>query len=680
VDESSPYLLQHAKNPVEWYPWGEEALSRARVEDKPILLSIGYSACHWCHVMERESFEDPATAEVMNRAFVNIKVDREERPDLDSIYMRGVQVLTGGGGWPLTAFLTPEGRLFYGGTYFPPVPRHGMPSFREVLAAVEHAWRTRRDEVQRGSRQLLDALRVSRGRPDSGDAPGAARAPGPGTLEASFRFLSRSFDARQGGFGPPPKFPQPMNLEILLRDHRRTGRKESLYMALATLRAMARGGIRDHLAGGFHRYSVDARWLVPHFEKMLYDNGLLARVYLHAFQLTGDREMEEAATSTLDYVLEDLTSPEGGFYSARDADSEGEEGLFYLWTPEEVDRLLGQAEGSLFRRAYDVTPEGNFEGKNILHLPHPLDSLVGGSGEGEELRQRLARARQTLKEARGLRSPPFRDEKVLVSWNSFVLRALAEAGAALARSDYMEAARANAEFLLGSVRRGNRLLRSWKEAPGHVEGFLEDYAGLGNALLTLYEATLESRWLEEARRLAAQVVELFWDGEEGQFHDTPEDGEVLVMRPRDVMDNATPSGNSLAVEFLLRTGHLFGEEEHREIGARVLESERGAMEAFPTAFGGLLSALDRHDTPPLEVTLLGPPERGDVQSLLREAWRSHLPNRVVAGGDPKALPQLPLLEGRSAREDRGTAYVCRAMTCSAPILDPAELREELEKE
>jgi uncharacterized protein YyaL (SSP411 family) len=629
--------------------------------------------------MERESFQDPETAAQMNSGFVNIKVDREERPDLDSIYMRGVQALTGGGGWPLTAFLTPEGRLFYGGTYFPPQPRYGMPSFRQVLAAVEHAWRTRREEVERGSKELLNALRGSRETPDPGGAPGGARAPGPGTLEASFRSLSRSFDARQGGFGPPPKFPQPMNLEVLLRDHRRTGRKESLEMALVTLRAMARGGIRDHLAGGFHRYSVDARWLVPHFEKMLYDNGLLARVYLHAFQLTGDREMEEVVTSTLDYVLEDLTSPEGGFYSARDADSEGEEGLFYLWTPEEVDRLLGQADGQLFRRAYDVTPEGNFEGKNILHLPHPLESLGGRPGEGEELRERLAGIRQNLKKARALRPPPFRDEKVLVSWNSFVLRALAEAGAALGRWDYLEAARTNAAFLLESLRREDRLLRSWKETPGKVEGFLEDYAGLGNALLTLYEATLESRWLEEARRLAAQVVDLFWDTEEGRFHDTPEDGEILVVRPRNVMDNATPSGNSLAVELLLRTSHLLGEEDHQEIAARVLEAERGAMEAFPTAFGRLLSALDRQEAPPLEVTLLATPGRGDLQPLLREAWGPFLPNRVVAGGDPENLPPLPLLEGRGAREGRATAYVCRGMTCSAPILGPRELREELEK-
>jgi hypothetical protein len=685
--ETSPYLLQHAHNPVDWYPWGEEALAQARAEDRPILLSIGYSACHWCHVMERESFEDPRTAAQMNRAFVNIKVDREERPDLDSIYMRGVQLLTGGGGWPLTAFLAPDGRLFHGGTYFPPESRYGMPSFRQVLAAVEEAWRDRRGEVERGSRRILEVLRgggrgVGGGTGDPGQGDAAGRpAPGPGTLEGAFRFLARRFHAELGGFGPPPKFPQPENLELLLRHFRRTGSEVALDMALVTLRAMARGGIRDHLGGGFHRYSVDARWLVPHFEKMLYDNGLLARAYLHAFQLTGDEEMGDAATSTLDYVLEDLTSPEGGFHSARDADSDGEEGLFYVWTPAEVEALLGPGEGALFRRAYDVSEAGNFEGRNILHLPHPLEAVAHAEGIGAgELRERLARSRRILKEARSGRTAPFRDEKVLVSWNSFVLRALAEAGAALGRADYLAAARRNAAFLLGSLRRGERLLRSWKDGPGRVEGFLEDYAGLGNALLTLHEATLEARWLEEALRLAEQVVALFWEEGEGRFYDAPRDGEALVVRPRDPMDNATPSGNSLAVELLLRVAHLTSSDAKRAIAARVLEAERGAMEAIPSAFGHLLSALDRHETPPLEVVLVGG-SLGDpaLQALLARAWRPYLPNRVVAGGEAGSLPALPLLEGRSVREGRATAYVCRAMTCSAPLHDPAALGEEMER-
>ncbi len=679
AQETSPYLLQHAHNPVDWYPWGEEALSRARTQDRPILLSVGYSACHWCHVMERESFEDAPTAALMNRVFVNIKVDREERPDLDSIYMRGVQALTGGGGWPLTAFLTPDGRLFFGGTYFPPVPRHGMPSFRQLLAAVEDAWVNRRNEVESGSRRILDALRgTGRIRGDGG--AGARGAPGPGTLEGAFRHLARSFDSSMGGFGAPPKFPQPMNLELLLRDFRRTGRTEALTMALTTLRAMARGGIRDHLGGGFHRYSVDARWLVPHFEKMLYDNGLLARVYLQAFQLTGDPEMREAATSTLDYILEDLTSAEGGFHSARDADSQGEEGLFYLWTAEEVDRVLGEREGALFRRTYDVSEGGNFEGRNILHLPHAPRAVARSEGMAEEeLLARLARSRQTLKEERSRREPPFRDEKILVSWNSFVLRALADAGAALGRADYLSAARTNAGFLLGSLRRGDRLLRSWKGGPGRVQAFLEDYAGLGNALLSLYEATLEPRWLEEARRLADQVTELFWEEGEGRFYDSPVDGEALVVRPRDIMDNAVPSGNSLAVELLLRTAHLFGSPRDGEVAARVLEVEAGAMEAAPSAFGNLLSALDRQGAPPLEVVLLGEVGSPDLEALLREAARPFLPNRVVAGGAPGGLPPLPLLEGRTAREGRATAYVCRNMTCSAPVLAAEDLREELER-
>ncbi len=682
--ESSPYLLQHAHNPVDWYPWGEEALSRARLEDKPILLSIGYSACHWCHVMERESFADPVTAELMNRAFVNIKVDREERPDLDSLYMRGVQLLTGTGGWPLTAFLTPQGLLFYGGTYFPPEPRYGRPSFRQVLLAVEEAWKHRRSEVEAGARRLLEVLR---GEAVSGDAGGAGagilsetrpRPPGPGTLEGAFRYLARRFDAALGGFGAPPKFPQPDNLEFLLRYHIRTGNPTALEMVVATLRAMARGGIRDHLGGGFHRYSVDARWLVPHFEKMLYDNALLAWVYLHAFQVSGDLEFLETATSTLDYILEDLASPDGGFYSSRDADSEGEEGLFYLWTPDEVEGALGSEEGGLFCRVYDVTAEGNFEGKNILHLPTPLEAVALREGiPRPELERRLAEARRRLKAQRNARRPPFRDEKVLVSWNSFALRALAEAGAVLGRADYLEAARRNARFLLGRVRRNGRLLRSWKEGPGKVEGFLEDYAGLGNGLLTLYEATLETAWLEEALALARQILHLFWEEKEGRFYDTPRDGEPLVVRPREVMDNATPSGNSLAAELLLRVGHLWGRTDFLEVALRVLEGERRAMEAVPSAFGRLLSVLDRAEEPPLEVVVVGPLPGPGMDALLREAWRPWIPNRLVAGGVEGHLPPLPLLEGRRAQGGRATAYLCRELSCSPPLHDPEELRRAL---
>jgi uncharacterized protein YyaL (SSP411 family) len=696
AQETSPYLLQHSENPVDWFPWGEEALSKARAEDKPILLSIGYSACHWCHVMERESFEDEETAALMNEGFVNIKVDREERPDLDSVYMRAVQASMGQGGWPLTAFLTPDGRFFYGGTYFPPEPRHGMPSFRQLLAAMLDAYQNRRKEIEKASNQLLDLLRGAsspEGRPQGsrsapgGGAAGEEEAPeahiakiGPKTLDHAARFLAGQFDPVHGGFGPAPKFPQPVTLEFLLRFYDRTGKEEALGMVLDTLRSMARGGMRDHLGGGFHRYSVDDRWLAPHFEKMLYDNGLLARVYLHAFQITGDPEFEDIVTSTLDYILEDLRDPEGGFYSARDADSEGEEGLFYLWRPEEIEAVLGKEEGALFGRAYDVSIPGNFQGQNILHLPRGLDSLAKTEEvPQEELDSRLGQDRASLREARSHREHPFRDEKVLVGWNSFVLRALAEAGSTLGRADYLDAARKNATFLLHSLRHEGRLLRSWKEGESRIPAFLEDYAGLGNALLTLYEGCLEPRWLEEAKELADQLLELFWEEEEGLFYDSPRDGEKLVVRPREVMDNATPSGNSLAIELLLRASAIFGIDEYRQVALRALIREAAAIERFPSAFGRLLSTISLSLAPPLEVVLLGRTGSREMEALRRVAHRRYLPSRIVVGGDPGKLPPLPLLEGREVRSGRATAYVCREFTCTAPLLGPEALGRELER-
>ncbi len=694
--ESSPYLLQHAGNPVDWYPWGKEALAKARAEDKPILLSIGYSACHWCHVMERESFEDESTAALMNQGFVSIKVDREERPDIDSIYMRAVQASVGRGGWPLTAFLTPDARYFYGGTYFPPEPRYGMPSFRQVLTAALDAFRNRRAELEEGSNRLLDLLRgTPPGPPGGGVTEGFSHEAGsegenavesglalvgPRTLDHALRYFAGQFDPVQGGFGPAPKFPQPVNLEFLLGHFHRTGSEEALGMAVTTLRAMARGGMRDHLGGGFHRYSVDNRWLVPHFEKMLYDNGLLARTYLHAYLITGDRELRDAATTTLDYILEDLRHPDGGFFSARDADSEGEEGRFYLWTVGEVEEVLGTEEGGLFCRAFDVSESGNFEGRNILHLPRGLDSLSRTEGSSmEELSSRLERAGEALLQVRNRREPPMRDEKVLVSWNSFVLRALAEAGPALGRPDYLDAARENAAFLLGSLRRGNRLLRSWRDGKGRIPGFLEDYAGLGNALLTLHEGSLEPRWLEEARVLADQVLDLFWDDGEGLFFDSPKDGEKLVVRPREAMDNATPSGNSLAVELLLRSHAVFGIEEHRRVAVAALAREAEALARFPSAFGRLLSCLGQSLTPPIEVVLLGKAGHSGLGKLLEVVHDRYLPDRIVVGGDPDHTPPLPLLEGRGAQGPGATAYVCRNLACSPPLHDPGALERELDE-
>ncbi len=668
---------------MEWYPWGEEALTRAREEDKPILLSIGYSACHWCHVMERESFEDVETATLMNEGFVNIKVDREERPDLDGIYMHAVQALTGQGGWPLTAFLTPRGKAFFGGTYFPPTPRQGMPSFRQVLAAVLDAYRNRRYEVERGSDQLLEAVRTmvrGGGGEDGPTAPAQESAPDPGLADKAFHFLRGRFDERNGGFGPPPKFPQPTTMEFLLGHWSRTGEEGALEMVLHTLRAMGRGGMRDHLGGGFHRYSVDGRWLVPHFEKMLYDNGLLARVYLHGFLISGETELRDVATSTLDYILEDLRHPGGGFYSARDADSEGEEGLFYVWTQEEIGQVLGPEEAGVFGEIYGVTPQGNFEGRNILHLPLDLMGAVEGLGvDPQELDRRLTEARGALLEARSGREAPFCDEKILTAWNAFVLRALAEAGGALGRPDYLGAARENADFLLCELVRDGRLLRSWKEGPGSVGGFLEDYAALGNALLTLHEVTLEPRWLTEAKGLSETLVELFWAEEEQTFFDTPRDGEALIVRPRDVLDNATPSGHSLAVELLTRAGRIFGREAWVERARRCLVREAGGMSRFPSAFGRLLAVGSQHLDAPMEVALLGSPQVREMDGFLQAVHSRFMPGRVVVGGHPEELPELPLLQGRGMREGRPTAYLCRDFTCTPPIMEAGELVAALDQ-
>ncbi len=681
--ETSPYLLQHQHNPVDWYPWGKEALERAREEDRPILLSIGYSSCHWCHVMERESFEDPRVAEVMNEGFVNVKVDREERPDVDSVYMKAVQAMTGHGGWPLTAFLTPEGVPYYGGTYFPPEPRHGMPSFPQVLDAASHAYRTRRNEVEKTAEEMRSVLeRASRpgAAPPGGDTVEPVTVDG-GLLDDAASALVSRFDAIHGGFGPAPKFPQPVTLAFLLRRHRTSGRQELLDAVLLTLRKMAGGGIRDHLAGGFHRYSVDGKWLVPHFEKMLYDNALLAQVYLDAYRITGEEEMREVAEETVDYLLEDFTSPEGGFYSARDADSEGEEGTFYVWSPGEIDDVLGEEDGAIFRRVHDVSAAGNFEGRNILHLPHDLAAIARQEGvEEEELRERLAGMRARLKEVRAEREAPFRDEKILASWNGLAVRAFAEAGAALGRDDYLDAARRAADLLLEHLWSEGRLLRVLKDGEARIDGFLEDYAAMGNALLTLHETTLEPRWLEVSVALADRILESFLDAEEGILYDSPSDGEALVVRPRDPTDMATPSGNSLAIELLLRLGLLLDRTEYRERAGRLLEAEGEGLRRFPGGYGWLLAAAELTARPVVEVAVVGATGSDDVRTLLRTVHEPFLPGKVVTGRDPDGPgPSMstPLLQGRETVDGRATAYVCREYACRAPVTDPADLRRQL---
>jgi uncharacterized protein YyaL (SSP411 family) len=677
ANETSPYLLQHAHNPVDWYPWGPEALERARSEERPILLSVGYSACHWCHVMERESFENDETAALMNQLFVNIKVDREERPDVDSIYMTAVQQMTGHGGWPMTMFLTPAGEPFYGGTYYPPEPRHGMPSFRQVLSAVAEVWRERRDDVLHSAGEMREMLAQSSAvRP-----PASASSADAAVLDAAETSLAGRFDERWGGFGGAPKFPQPMGLEFLLRQWKRAGSADALRMADLTLRRMAEGGMYDHVGGGFARYSVDAQWLVPHFEKMLYDNALLARAYLHAWQATGDDSHRRVVEETLGWVMREMTSPEGGFYSALDADSEGEEGKFYLWTPDEVDALLGPDDGPLFRRYYDVSEGGNFEHRNILHTAHALDDVARATGVApERLREVIERGRAILYEARAKRVWPGLDDKVLTSWNAMMLHAFAEAARVLEREDWREIAVRSAEFLTTALRRDGRLLRTYKEGRAKIPAFLEDHALLVDALVAVYEATWDARWVREAKSLADDLLAHFWDDGEGVFYDTASDAEALVVRPRDVFDNATPSGNSAAVMALLRLGELTGDARYREVAERVLAGMGELMARVPMGFGHLLCALDFSLAAPAEIAIVGDPASEEARALVRTASRAYLPNAVLAGkrdGDTSADDLIPLLRDRVAIGGRATAYVCERLACKLPVSDPAALAEQL---
>jgi uncharacterized protein YyaL (SSP411 family) len=642
--ETSPYLLQHKDNPVDWYPWGEEALERARSLERPILLSIGYSACHWCHVMERESFEDERTAELMNERFVPIKLDREERPDLDSIYMEACQAMTGSGGWPLNVFLTPEQVPFYAGTYFPPEPRMGAPSWRQVLEAVAQAWEERSDEIRAGGARVAERLRGGALLRPSAEPMTEA------DLDRAVDGLVAAHDRVHGGFGRAPKFPPASALELLLR----RGRAE---VAVHTLRAMAAGGINDQVGGGFHRYSVDERWLVPHFEKMLYDNALLARAYLHGWQVTGDGLLRRTAEATLDWMLREMRGPEGGFYSALDADSEGEEGRFYVWTLPELREALGEefAEAAAW---FGATDRGNFEGRNILLR-----------GEGDP--PGLPEWRRRLLEVRSRRVWPGLDDKRLTAWNALAISALAEAAAVLERPEYLHAACRCAEFVLGELRddRG-RLLRSWREGSGRLNAYLEDHAFLLEALLTLYEASFEPRWFAAARELADAMIGRFADDEHGGFFETSDDHERLVARRKDLEDHPIPSGNAAAAYGLLRLAALSGEHEYERRAVSVLRLLHELAAAHPQAFGHLLQALDFHLSPVREVALVGEDTR-PLERVLRSAFRPHV---VVAGG---AEDGVPLLAGRTAVDGRAAAYVCERFACLAPVTEPRELERLL---
>jgi uncharacterized protein len=650
--ETSPYLLQHKDNPVDWLPWGDEALRRARDLDRPLLVSIGYSSCHWCHVMERESFEDSQTAALMNERFVCVKVDREERPDVDALYMEAVQAMTGQGGWPLNVFLTPEQAPFYGGTYFPPAPRFGMPSWRQVLGAVAEAWDTQRDEIRAQGQQVAPRL-------GGGALLTASVEPlQDAALDEAVATLRRSYDSVHGGFGGAPKFPQAPVLEFLM------AHGESP-MALQTLRSMAGGGIFDQVGGGFARYSVDAQWRVPHFEKMLYDNALLARAYLHGFQASGDEILRRTCEETLDWALREMRAPEGGFYSALDADSEGVEGKFYVWTLDELRETLGDDADAAIAW-FAATENGNFEGANILESRGP-----------EPPAEQRERIRATLLAAREDRVRPGLDDKRLAAWNALMIAALADAGAVLQRDDYLDAAREAAAFVLDRMRGPDgRLLRTFNAGVARLAAYLEDHAFLLEALLVLYEATFEERWFSAARDLADTIVARFADSDRGGFFSTADDHEQLIARRKDLEDSPIPAGGSSAALGLLRLAALTGEQRYEDAAAGQLALLHEVAVRHPTAFGHLLQAIDLHLAPRREVALVGDADGvAALAAVVRETRRPHL---VLAGGPGDGRTAVPLMEQRTPVDGRAAAYVCERFACQRPVTDADELRALLD--
>jgi uncharacterized protein YyaL (SSP411 family) len=676
--ETSPYLLQHAFNPVDWHPWGPDALARARAEDRPIFLSIGYSACHWCHVMEHESFENPDIAALMNEHFINIKVDREERPDLDQVYMTAVQAMTGHGGWPMSVFLTPGGEPFYGGTYFPPVDSRGMPGFPRVLLGVHQAWVERRDEIAASAGEMTARLREMSSLPVG---PGEFQ---PALLDNAARELLRAFDARHGGFGSAPKFPHPMDIRLLLRAYRRGGDVRALHAARLTLDKMARGGIYDHLGGGFARYSTDERWLAPHFEKMLYDNALLSSAYLDAYRLTGEPFYAQVARETLDYVLGRMTDPAGPFFSTEDADSEGVEGKYYVWSLDEVEAVLGRERATEFAQVYDVTVAGNWEGTNILNLPRPLDQAAAALGRDlDGLTADLANDRARLLAARDQRVPPGKDTKVLTSWNGLMITALAEGSRVLKDERYLDAAGRAAAFLLNSLRRPDgRLLHTYKDGQAKLDAYLDDYADLIDGLTRLYEASGVAKWLDAAFSLAALMIDDFFDPSDGGFFYTGRHHETLIARQKDAYDNATPSGNAMAATALLRLGSLTGSEMFTDRGLSALRAVQVVMERAPSAAGQSLIALEFALTPPTEIAVVAGTDPAEFRSALEAVYARFLPNAVVApaaASEGDALVDLvPLLEERPAREGRTTVYVCQDRTCREPAVGDSSIGEALD--
>ena len=697
AEEKSPYLLQHSGNPVNWYPWGPEAFEKARAENKPIFLSIGYSTCHWCHVMERESFENERIAEILNRGYIAIKVDREERPDVDRIYMTFVQATTGGGGWPMSVWLTPDLQPFFGGTYFPPENRYGHPGFASILTQIEDAWRTSREQIEESAREVVEQLRKH-----GAIEPGRAESIDTGLLDSGFFVFRRTFDPDKGGFGGAPKFPRPSVFDFLLRYHRRTRNQEALDMALLTLREMAKGGMNDQLGGGFHRYSVDERWFVPHFEKMLYDQAQLASSYLHAFQISGDPQYAEVARTIFDYVLRDMTDAGGGFYSAEDADSVIDpeeprvkgEGAFYVWSDEEIRTLVPEPEAGWFCHRYGVADGGNvandphqeFINRNILYEAATLEETARQFDRPlEEIRDGIDHAKRILLEARSARVRPHLDDKILTSWNGLMISALALGGAVLDEPRYAEAARRAAEFLLERMYnpRTGVLLRRYRQDDAAIPGFLDDYALFAQALLDLYEAQFDRRYLELAVRLTEKQIELFEDRQEGAFFSTAAGDDSLVMRVKEDYDGAEPSGNSVAILNLLRLAQITARSDFRVSAEHALSAFAPRLSAAPVALPYLLAACEFRLSDPRQVILVG--ERGaeDTNSLVRALYSRFLPNRVVLLVDSaetrKALAEgIPAVESMEKLDGRAAAYVCRNYTCQLPVSEASELAELLQ--
>ena len=665
AQETSPYLLQHAHNPVDWFPWGEEAFAKAKKEDKPILLSVGYSACHWCHVMEHESFEDEKIAGLMNQLFVSIKVDREERPDVDEIYMSAVQVLTGRGGWPMTVFLTPEGKPFYGGTYFPPVDRHNIPAFPRVLAGIAQAYREKPADVEKSTTEILGNMEKIAHRQQTTQTLDVL------ALEKAAQHLSQPYDETHGGIGQAPKFPNSLVFSLFLRQAQASGDRSYLDKTVYTLRKMAQGGMYDHLGGGFHRYSVDERWLVPHFEKMLYDNALLTRLYLEGYQASGDVFFRQVAEEILAYVEREMLQPGGGFYSTQDADSEGVEGKFFVWDQDEVMQLLGEEVGEIFCRYYDITDAGNFEHKNILHPTLDLQQLATlFRRDVDGVTQLIAQAKHTLFAVREKRVKPGRDEKILTSWNGLMISAYAEAYKVLGNARYLEIARQSIDFILTHLCREGRLLRSYKDGQAKFNAYLDDYACFSAALLDVYEATFEQQYLDHAIAFSEVLLSRFWDAQEGGFFFTSADHETLISRSKSAFDGSTPSGNSVAALVLLRLFYLTESQDYLTKAETVLRLFYDGMQQNPFGFSNMLCALDFYLRRPQEIVLLGEPTAPDTQILLRQIHGLFIPNKTLSCCDPADPPQRGMpsaLNGKTQLDGKLTAYVCHNFSCSLPV-------------